>query len=127
MAQLRDLIRDLAVRRFIEPARQRGDQQVSIVAGDLVRELKLENRTPSVCHVLVSEAFQRENGLVLQGKEGPPSGLSTTMKYTYCLVDTGYEAKSAFLSSRGIAREVFSALGGGEAFLNREREGFGGP
>jgi hypothetical protein len=32
--------------------------------------------------------------------------------------------KSQFLHARGIAKEIFHALGGGEAFLKAEREHF---
>jgi hypothetical protein len=36
------------------------------------------------------------------------------------------ETEIAFLRLRGIAKEVFRSLGGGEAFIRRERENFYG-
>jgi hypothetical protein len=36
-------------------------------------------------------------------------------------------AESLFLQLRGIAKEVFQSLGGGEAFIRKEREQFYGP
>ena len=62
-------------------------------------------------------------------KARTPSGMSTTVVFTYRLLgagvpegDSGLEA--AFLKVRGIAKEVFRSLGGGEAFIKREREHF---
>jgi hypothetical protein len=122
-----DEIREFARRKYIEPARRRGERSVRIVAGDVHRELRFVNRVPNVCHALRSKEFLQENGLVLENWEGPPSGLSTTVVYTYRLLDNqaGVEqAESSFLQLRGIAKEVFRSLGGAEQFLRSERDSF---
>jgi hypothetical protein len=123
-----DSIRDYARREYIEPARRRGEDVVRIQAGDIHRALGLNNRVPLVCSALASRAFLRENGLQLQRREGPPSGISTTVVFTYRLErnaeDRTSPRVSAFHALRGAGKVVFESLGGGEAFIRAEREEF---
>src|SRR5687767_13882387 len=65
-----DKIRAFAREKYIRPAKARGEQRVTILAGDLVRELGLDNRTPAVCCALRSLIFQRENGIELASADG---------------------------------------------------------
>ncbi len=58
--------------------------------------------------------------------------MSTTVTFTYRLTDEAGQSPSKptewpFLRLRGIAKEVFQSLGGGEAFIRKEREEFYGP
>jgi hypothetical protein len=127
---LSDRIRDYVRREYIEPARRRREVAVRIVAGDVHRALHLTNRVPVVCSALSSKGFLKENRLEMN-REGPPSGLSTTVVFTYRFAneDSGKSPKpsrSPFYSFRGIAKDVFQALGGGEAFIRSEREQFHG-
>lgn len=121
-----DRVREYATRHYVEPARRRRESRVRIVAGDVHRALRLVNRVPVVCSALSSKAFLEANHLRLEARQGPPSGLSTTVVFTYALdVEQekrkhGADAKT-FEAFRGIAKDVFSALGGGEAFLRAER------
>ncbi|SRR5258706_14935879 len=118
-------VRDFARRTYIEPAVRKGESICQIVVGDVHRALHLTNRVPLVCSALTSRAFLEDNHLELLKREGPPSGLSTTMKYTYRVANSGSAPKtSSFAGLRGIAKQVFQALGGGEAFLRAEREKF---
>lgn len=103
-----------------------GLEKLTITAGEIVRRLGLQNRTPAVCSVLRSLRFQKESGLVLESQEGPPSGQSTTMKYTYRLVDGSPEKEHPLYSLRGVGKETFGALGGAEYFIREERKGFEG-
>jgi hypothetical protein len=125
-----DEIREVGSRYVCEALRE-GLQEVTIVAGDVVHELGLRNRTPSVCEALVSKRFLNENGLSLERSEGPPSGHSTSMKYTYRLQDVICEASKpkgaktvSLLSLRGAGKQVYKAPDGGEAFLITERAEF---
>jgi hypothetical protein len=123
-------VRDYARRQYIETARRRGESVVQIVAGDVHKALGLSNRVPLVCNALSSKSFLEENRIVLESREGPPSGLSTTVRFTYRLVDeirSAPAAPSPFLGLRGIAKQVFQALGGGEAFIRAERDQFDKP
>jgi len=129
---LSDRIRDYARREYVEPARRRRETAVRIVAGDVHKALHLTNRVPAVCSALSSKGFLEGNHLELKSREGPPSGLSTTVVFTYHLTneDAGKSTKptrSPFYAFRGIAKDVFQALGGGEAFIRSEREQFYAP
>jgi hypothetical protein len=127
MQNYADSIRSFAS-RFVDAARRNGESEVSIVAGQIHRELHLNNRVPAVCSALASKPFQERNRIVLIKREGPKSGQSTTTKYTYRLTDSastqGTEV-SDFLALRGAGKDVFEALGGGETFLKSERSEFG--
>jgi len=121
-----DQIREYVKNHYIDQARQRGETTVRVVAGDVHRELRLHNRVPNVCQVLRSGKFLRENNLLLERPQGPPSGLSTTVTFTYRFAaDSATPCKeSQFLALRGIAKETFASLGGGEKFIGDERESF---
>jgi hypothetical protein len=127
--QQSDSIRDYARQQYIDPARRRGEQTVRIVAGEVHRALRLNNLVPAVCSALRGKRFLTDNNLRLEKTEGPPSGMSTTVVFTYHIEGTqprDKTSKSKFLQARGIAKEVFQALGGGEAFLKAERDQFYG-
>ena len=124
-SSLTDQVRDYARRRYVDAARRRGESVVHIVAGDVHKALRLSNRVPLVCNALSSKSFLEENKLALERREGPPSGLSTTVRFTYRLLgQNGPPRSSSFLELRGIAKQVFKSLGGGESFLRAERDQF---
>jgi hypothetical protein len=125
-----DRIREYARREYIEPNRKRGEITVRIVAGDVHKALGLHNRSPQVCSALRSQKFLEENHLALvKPPEGPPGGMSTTMTFTYRLLeDNEVPSRKPDPLDRlwGIGKEVFKELGGGEAFIRSERENFYG-
>ena len=87
---------------------------------------------PLICQALKSQKFLDDNHLVLEKWEGPNSGIGRTVTYTYRLLDEadripGLPQDDPFLRLRGIGKEVFQSLGGGEAFIRKEREEFYGP
>ena len=125
-----DRIRVHGRERYVIPARARKVTRFSIRAGDVVRELKLSGHTPAVCSALKTREFLQENNLRLVDKSGPPSGQSTTVTYTYEFIDHEGEDShppDPWLKVRGIAKDLFAALGGGEAFIREERASFYGP
>jgi hypothetical protein len=127
-----DRVRDYARRQYIEPARTRRQSTVRVVAGDVQKAVHLSNRVPLVCQALKSHKFLEDNHLVLEKWEGPPSGMSTTVVFTYRMLDadrqTSHQSEEwSFQKLRGVAKEVFQSLGGGEVFLRKEREQFRGP
>ena len=127
-----DRVREHARREYVEPARRRQESTVRIVAGEVQKAVRLSNRVSLVCQALKSHKFLDENHLVLEKWEGPPSGMSTTVAFTYRLADnagatSSESAESLFLQLRGIGKDVFRSLGGGEAFIRKEREEFYGP
>ncbi|MGO9009636.1 MAG: hypothetical protein ACLQPN_05995 [Bryobacteraceae bacterium] len=122
-----DRIRQYLKQRYVDTARIQGVTVVRIVAGAIHKELGLRNRVPNVCQVLGSPKFLNENQLVLEKFEGPPSGLGTTATFTYRLMANSGpapEKESLLLRLRGIAKETFAKLGGGEKFIRGERESF---
>ncbi len=126
-----DQIREFAWMRYIEPARHNGETTIRIKSGDIVNGLGLKNKTPNVCTALRSKIFQELYGVELIGEQGPPSGMSTTVVFTYrntgsSQAASGHEAHAAFAGLRGIAKKSFQQFGGGEKFLRAEREGFYG-
>ncbi len=126
---LSDGVREHARKIYVEPARSRGDATVGILVKDVVRDLQLFNRTPLVCQALRSDKFLESNDLTIEKDDGPPSGLGTTVNITYRLGGK-HEAQSTavespFLRARGVAKEVFASLGGGEAFIRAERAAWG--
>jgi hypothetical protein len=124
---LSDEIRKFTKEHCIEPARRRGEQLVRVRVGDVHREMKLQGRVPAVCQALSSHLFLNENALELEGREGPPSGQSTTVLFTYRLAGkpSGPESRrEIFESARGIARGLFSKPGDWEKSIRRDREGF---
>ena len=127
-----DRVREHARREYIEPARRRHESTIRIVAGEVQKAVRLSNRVSLVCQALKSHKFLDENHLVLEKWEGPPSGMSTTVTFTYRLMDDAGQtpnesAEWAFQQLRGIGKDVFQSLGGGEAFIRKEREQFYGP
>jgi len=127
MHSIAQSIRDRARLDFIEPAKARGESIVTIRAGDLVRSLGLQNRTPAVCSALRSKAFIEQCHLDLVSQEGPPSGMSTTMRFTYRLLDSDRApaSNSKFESLAGIGAATYRSLGGGARFIEEERANFG--
>jgi hypothetical protein len=126
-----DDIRDYLRAKYINPARARHESAIRIVAGDVHREMNLHNRVPAVWQVLAGKKFLAENDLTLEKREGPTSGPSTTAVFVYRLADSSVHSeddriRTAWESLRGIGKEVFAALGGGESFLRSERQNFYG-
>jgi hypothetical protein len=123
-----DRVRRHAYEKYISAARDRSDKTVSINVGDIHRELALSNRVPLVCAALGSKKFLNEYGLRIISKVGPPSGQSTTVTFTYGILNSSSpDAQEAWLKLRGIAKDIFASYGGGEAYLRQERANFYGP
>src|SRR5215471_18357295 len=126
-------VRDYVRREFIEPARGRKQSTVTVVVGDVHKALGFNQRVPLVCQALSGKKFLEENHLTLEKREGPKSGFGTRVTFTYRLAEgdrwtqrPGPASRSSFVALRGIARDLFRDLGGGEAFIRKERESFYG-
>jgi hypothetical protein len=124
---LNDEVRKHVKANYLEPARHRGDSIIRIKAGDVHRDLHWVNRVPSVCTTLSSKKFQRETGLELVSKEGPPSGFGTRVEFVYRLhaqenPGSRETKRSRFEDLYGELADVFQELGGGENFLRHEKQ-----
>jgi hypothetical protein len=127
-----DMVRHYAREAYVTPAKRRGESEIRIVVGDIQKAVGLTNRVPLVCQALQSRKFLEENHLILERREGPPSGLSTTVTFTYRVDEedpknASESSMSPLLELWGAGSEVFKSLGGGEAFIRGERRRFFGP
>ncbi len=135
--QVRAFVRD----HYIQPARQKGLRTVSVRAGEVHKALKWNlKRVPQVCSALSTRKFLTDANVELVERKGPPSGQSTTVEFTYRLLDPGGGANRRSSSSAhraqvqdgsglealyGIFQREFEALGGADAFIRSERESWG--
>lgn len=134
-----DQVRAYVVSHYIVPARKRGLGSVTVRAGDVHKALKWDlKRVPQVCSALATNKFLRSAHLELVARKGPPSGQSTTVEFTYRLLDPEVSASRNLRASApkvqdgtglealyGIFEQEFKSLGGGEAFLRAERGAWG--
>jgi hypothetical protein len=124
-----DAVRRHAYEKYISAARRRKQKTVAINVGEVHRALELNNRVPLVCAALGSKKFLTEHGLRIVSKTGPPSGQSTTVTFTYEIVDkkrdnAQLDRQAAWDRLRGSMKDVFAEYGGGEAYLRAERASF---
>jgi len=130
-----DKVRQRAAAEYIEPARKTGAKRIRIHSGNFNKRLVENkvlppNRLPLVCNALVSRKFLSDNHLRLESVEGPPSGHSSTVVYTFALdpipapgTSTGNtQSPGGLLPLRGILKSTYKKLGGGEHFHKSQRE-----
>ncbi len=141
---LSDQVRAMAKAKYVHPAILAGKKRFSIHVKDLMQDLQADGfpgrNTPQVCTALQTSRFLRENGLEIEGIDGPPSKMSTTVVVRYRVAEPGMrpdfkkntpedkrtepdeedpEAWALRLTEklRGLLKEELAAYGGGEAFL----------
>lgn len=121
-----DRVRQYVLTEYIRPARERGDRDVSVTAGEVHKALGLKNRIPLVCAALRSARFHAANHLRLKDVTGPPSGMSTTVKFTFEILSSasGRDATAVnpLWQLRGIAKGIFEKPGEWENLVRQERE-----
>jgi hypothetical protein len=133
-----DKVRRTAAEQYIVPARRRSEKVVTIHSGAfgkfLVQNKILPpNRFPIICNALKSAKFLKENHLILEEIQGPPSGNSSTVTFVYKVEPLPSGSHSApknrsevssgsFMSLRGIMKSAYEKLGGAEVFHRRESE-----
>jgi 5-methylcytosine-specific restriction protein B len=81
-ASMADQIRAHVNEAFIKPARAAGLRTVSVRAGDVHKDLGLENRMPAVCSALDGAKFQDMYGVTVNLRVGPPQGSTVTWVVT---------------------------------------------
>jgi hypothetical protein len=141
---LSDQVRAKAQAKYVHPAIIAGKRQFSISVKALLEDLQTDGfparNTPQVCTALQTSKFLRENGLEIEGVDGPPSKMSTTVVVRYRVANRGVDsdAENAQLEAgrmepqeehptarafrlteklRGLLKEELAEYGGGEAFL----------
>jgi hypothetical protein len=140
---LSDQVRAVALARFVQPAIRAGQARFSIAVRDLMENLQAEGfpsrNWPQVCTAIQAEKFLRANGLEIEGVDGPPKKLSTTVVVRYRVAKGGPSRVSSplptpFLNADveetpeewahratgklfGLMKDEIAALGGGEAYM----------
>jgi 5-methylcytosine-specific restriction protein B len=72
-------IREFAIEHYIEPARQAGQPQVTIRAGDVRKKMGVStDRTAAVAGALGTDLFLEEARVVRVSRDGPAAGASAT-------------------------------------------------
>jgi len=129
-------VRAFVAQQIFEPARQRGEEKVTIHVGTLGklledRKVLQGNRYPIICGAVASPIFARNNGAVLESRQGPAKGLSSSATFTFKLepievhpVQSELQAgpHGEFMKLYGIMNSIYKELGGATAFHEAERE-----
>ena len=122
-----DSIRNHVTEVYLKPAIRKGERTFTVNVGAVHKALGLTNRVPQVCAALESKKLLEENHLQVISKSGPPSGQSTTVTFTFEILpqERGRTVVANPLAElRGLAKDIFRKLGGGEAFIRNERSSF---
>jgi hypothetical protein len=130
-----DYIRKFATDSFVKPAIERGEAAIAIPVKTVVTSLKKfglkSGRTPAICSALGGKKFQEENNIVLDRRDGPPSGQSPTVVFHFRLPGSVHGADSSQTMAespkerafrlteklRGLLKDEIAAYGGTEAFI----------
>jgi hypothetical protein len=67
---------------IVEPARARGEDEVSIRAGDVHQDLGYRNRLPLVCSALGAAIFEEQYRVRRIAVEGPLNGSNTLFRFS---------------------------------------------
>lgn len=140
---LSDQVRAVALEKYVWPAIRAGKASFSVAVRDLMQDLQANGfparNWPQVCTAIQAEKFLRAHGLEIEGVDGPPKKLSTTVVVRYRVANpetkfgsTGPQAKAEQANSEetpeewahrmtgklfGLMKDEIAALGGGEAYL----------
>jgi hypothetical protein len=137
---LSDQVRLVARAKYVEPAIRAGKTQFPVAVRDLMEDLRgqgfPERNWPQICTAIQTAKFLRENGLEIEGVDGPPSKMSTTVVVRYRVVDVADPGNPSVAQApgpegesheewahrmteklRGRLKNEIAAFGGGEAFM----------
>jgi len=74
-------IRRYCLKKYIVPARVRGDSTILICAGDVHRAMNYTSRHPAVCDAINTKLFQKMANINFISRSGPKHGSSTTFTF----------------------------------------------
>ena len=84
---LSDQVRAVALKKYVQPAILAGKMRFSVSVRDLMQHLRAdgfpERNWPQVCTAIQAQKFLRENGLEIEGVDGPPMKQSPTVVVRY--------------------------------------------
>lgn len=102
-----DRIRAFMLKHYVEPARDAGEGQFSVRAGDIHQEMHLANAVPAVCSVLGGRKFLDDAGVKLIAREGPEQ--STTTAYTFAFVPSAHFKDFTVAAAEQVLRARYGA------------------
>ncbi len=76
-----DEVHAYCAKKYVEPARTRGENTFSIRAGDVHDALGYRNRVPLVCSALGASIFEERFRLRRAAVEGPLNGANTVFRF----------------------------------------------
>jgi 5-methylcytosine-specific restriction enzyme B len=82
-----DRIRAFVLKQIVEPARRAGENRFVVRAGDVHKQMGLQDAMPAVCSAIGSTKFQALAGVRLVRREGPEN--SSTTEFTFETVFSG--------------------------------------
>ncbi|MFC4594099.1 AAA family ATPase [Sphingobium tyrosinilyticum] len=82
-----DRIRAFVLRQIVEPARRAGEHRFAVRAGDVHKQMGLQDAMPAVCSAIGSRKFQALAAVRLVRREGPEN--SSTTAFTFERVSSG--------------------------------------
>lgn len=135
-----DQIRNYVRENYVRPARRSGKKTFTVRVGDVSKALGVSG-VNHVCAAIKSGKFSKTDGLRLIESKGPPSGVSTTVEYTYEFNEQNESGPTTqpigrqpdpsspsvyeeLIKLTGILKDVYRELGGSEKFHRELREGY---
>lgn len=82
-----DRIRAFVLKQIVEPARHAGESRFVVRAGDVHKQMGLQDAMPAVCSAVGGPKFQALAGVRLVRREGPEN--SSTTEFTFETVSSG--------------------------------------
>lgn len=76
-----DLIRKFVLENYIQPAREHGDAEITIRAGDVHKAMSLKDAMPAVASALGANKFQEFAKVQLVKREGPHNGANLFLTF----------------------------------------------
>jgi 5-methylcytosine-specific restriction enzyme B len=68
-------------KKYVEPARARGNRLIEIRAGDVHRDMGFKNRLPLVCSAIGATVFEETQRIRRVAIEGPLNGANTLFRF----------------------------------------------
>lgn len=78
---LSDDVRKYCKEIYVDPAKSRGEETISIRAGDVHRDLNYKNKHPLVCSAIGSNKFEIMCNIKRKSIDGPLNGVSTVFTF----------------------------------------------
>lgn len=76
-----DEVRAYCGKKYVDPARTRGEKLLSIRSGDVHESMGFKNRMPLVCAAFGTRIFEEKFRVRRVGVEGPLNGANTVFRF----------------------------------------------